>query len=163
MVYRELPERLANFGLSLAANKTRLMPFGNRHWHQGQSHPYHFDFLGFRHHLGTTNRGRPALVRIPTSKSTRKFLVGVKEWLKLHRHDPPKEQQGALRRKLTGFYQYFSLPHTTAKLKAVHRQVLRYWLKSLERRSQTSPQTWAKWQRKPWFPLPAPQLLHPKV
>ena len=42
-----LPARLAKFGLSLAEEKMKLIPFGRRHWVRDQSYPEHFDLLGF--------------------------------------------------------------------------------------------------------------------
>ena len=116
---RVLPERMAKFGLKLAEEKTKLIPFGRRHWKRGQSHAYHFDLLGFWHHLGTDRHGRMAVVRIPSPKSVRKFLGGIKEWLRRHLHDNPPEQQRVLALKLRGFYQYFALWHTRLKLRAV--------------------------------------------
>ena len=35
-----LPERLAKFGLSLAEEKTRLIPFGHRHWKRDASYEH---------------------------------------------------------------------------------------------------------------------------
>jgi group II intron reverse transcriptase/maturase len=158
-----LPHRLAKFGLTLAEEKTTLIPFGRRHWKQGQSYPHHFDFLGFRHHLGTDRKGRMAVVRLPRPKSVTKFLAGIKEWLRAHLHDRAAEQQKVLAQKLRGFYQYFALWHTRQKLHAVYREVRRLWLWALRRRSQCGRLTWQEWQRKSWFTLPEPRLLHRTV
>lgn len=158
-----LPERLAKFGLSLAEEKTKLIPFGRRHWVRGQSHDHFFDLLGFRHHLGTNRHGQMIVVRIPCPKSVRKFLSGVSEWLEHHRHDRPADQQRMLAQKLRGFYQYFALYHTLYKLTTVRDEVRRLWLAALRRRSQRGRLTWEEWQRMPWFVLPQPQLLHRTV
>lgn len=158
-----LPARLAKFNLTLAEEKTNLLPFGRRHWRRRQSHPYHFDFLGFRHYLGTDRKGRMAVVRLPSPKSVRKFLAEVGAWLRQHMHDRPQNQQAALTRKLQGFYQYFSLWHTYRKLSVVRREVLKLWKRTLERRSQRGTRTWARWERHPWFSLPEPKLLHRTV
>lgn len=158
-----LPERMAKFGLSLAEEETKLVPFGRRHWHPGQSHPDHFDPLGFRHHLGTDRSGRMTVVRIPGPKSVRKFLSGVKEWLGQHLHDRPSEQQQVLTQKLRGFYHYFALWHTTTKLRIVRIEVQRLWFAALPQRGQKNKLTWEEWQRKPWFTLPAPRVVHRTV
>jgi hypothetical protein len=158
-----LPTRLAKFNLTLAEEKTHLLPFGLKHWHNGHSHPHYFDFLGFRHHLGTDRKGRMAVLRIPSPKSVRKFLASVKEWLHQHMHDRPQDQQAALERKLRGFYQYFALWHTTRKLHGVMREMLGLWKHVLERRSQRGVRTWAQWARHPWFTLPEPTVLHRTV
>ncbi len=158
-----LPERMAKFGLKLAEEKTKLIPYGRRHWKRGQSHAHHFDLLGFRHHLGTDRYGRMTVVRIPSPKSVRKFLSAVHEWLRQHLHDRPSEQQKVLAQKLRGFYQYFALWHTTTKLRTIREQVYRLWLTALRRRSQRGQLTWEAWRRKPWFDLPQPKLLHRSV
>ena len=160
---KALPERLAKFNLTLAEEKTNLLPFGRQHWQSGQSHPHHFDFLGFRHHLGTDRKGRMAVVRIPSPKSVRKFLAGVKEWLRHHMHVRPQDQQAVLTKKLQGFYQYFALWHTTRKLADVCQEVMKLWKHTLERRSQRGARTWARWTGYPWFTLPEPKLLHRTV
>jgi RNA-directed DNA polymerase len=159
-----LPKRLGKFGLSLAEEKTALVPFGRKHWRAGQSHPHHFDLLGFRHHLGTDRKGRMAVIRIPGPKSVRKFLGNVKQWLRTHRHDRPSEQQRVLSQKLRGYYQYFALWHTMPKLQMVAREVRRQWKATLQRRSQRGRRlTWEAWKRKAWFDLPQPRLLHRTV
>lgn len=158
-----LPKRLAKFGLSLAEEKTKLIPFGRRHWVPGQSHEQCFDLLGFRHHLGTNRHGQMTIVRIPCPKSVRKFLGGVKRWLKYHRHDRPADQQRMLAQKLRGFYQYFALWHTLPKLGTVLDEVRWLWYATLRRRSQRNRLKQREWQQKPWFDLPRPKLIHRTV
>jgi len=159
----ELPARLAKFGLSLAEEKTKLIPFGRGHWTRGQSYPHHFDLLGFRHHLGTNRFGRMTVMRIPRPKSVARFLAGIKQWLRAHLHDRPVEQQKVLAQKLRGFYQYFALWHTLPKLDAVYAEARRLWLWALRRRGQRGRLTWQAWVKKAWFPLPRPRLLHRAV
>jgi hypothetical protein len=160
---RRCRPRLAKFNLTLAEEKTHLLPFGRMHWRSGQSHPHYFDFLGFRHHLGTGLNGRMAVVRIPSPKSVQKFLANVKEWIHQHMHDRPQDQQATLTQKLRGFYQYFALWHTTRKLHGVMQEVLKLWRHALERRSQRGTRTWTRWKRHPWFTLPEPRLMHRSV
>jgi RNA-directed DNA polymerase len=158
-----LPKRLNKFGLTLAEEKTALIPFGKRHWTPGQSYPHHFDFLGFRHHLGKSRYGRMAVVRVPSPKSVRKFTTDVKGWLRGHMHDRPMEQQRVLAQKVRGFYQYFALWHTTRKLRAVRREILRLWARALGRRSQRGKRAQAEWTNRPWYTLPEPTVLHTQV
>jgi len=158
-----LPGRVAKFGLTLSREKTKLLPFGYRHWRRGESHPYHFDFLGFRHHLGTDRRGRMTVIRIPGPKSVRRFLMGMKEWLRENRHAAPRLQQEALARRLQGYYQYFALRKTVPKLDSVRSQVAWYWYRTLRRRSQRHRPTWETLTQRPWFTLPSPRVLHPTI
>jgi len=71
--------------------------------------PETFEFLGFKHVLGVDRKGRFALIRIPSTKSCRKFLTRTRVWLIEHRHWKRWEQKQHLTRMLRGFYQYFSL------------------------------------------------------
>jgi RNA-directed DNA polymerase len=103
------------------------------------------------------------VVRVPCPKSVRKFLSGVAEWLEHHRHDRPTDQQRVLTQKLRGFYQYFALYHTLPKLGMVRDGVRQLWQAALRRRSQRGRMTWEEWQRKPWFDLPQPKLIHRTV
>jgi group II intron reverse transcriptase/maturase len=160
---RALPQRMRKFALTLAEEKTRLIPFGRRHWRAHQPYPPHFDFLGFRHHLGHDRHGRMAVVRLPSPKSRQQFLREVKQWLRVHQHDRPRAQARVLHAKLRGFYQYFGLPHTTAALGRVGYAVQWYWYRALCRRSQKGRLRWDVLQRRPWFVLPRPRVVHPMV
>ena len=83
-----LPERLAKFGLEVAPEKTRLLPFGAKSWRQGRKATGTFDFLGFTHVLGTTRKGRMTVVRLPATKGVQRFLRAIKEWLRRNQHVP---------------------------------------------------------------------------
>ncbi len=158
-----LPRRLGKFGLSLAEEKTQVVPFGRVHWWRGEHRGHHFDFLGFRHHIGTSRTGRMSVVRIPSPKSVRRFLAETKEWLWEHMHDRPEEQQRMLASKVTGFYQYFSVWHAGPKLRSVRQEVLKYWKWALGRRSQRAKLSWVELQARTWFTLPMPKLVHREV
>ena len=160
--FRALPRRLGKFGLTLAEEKTRVVPFGRRQWRPDRPYPETFDFLGFRHHLSHDRQGRMAVVRLPSPKSRRKFLQAVKQWLKVYQHAPRRWQQQRLTQKLRGFYQYFALPHTTNALGRVAYAVERYWHRALERQSQRGAPPWADLKRQGWG-LPRPRVLHPTV
>jgi group II intron reverse transcriptase/maturase len=86
---RQLRERFARFNLELAEDKTRLLLFGRfaaaMRGRRGLR-PETFEFLGFKHVCGVDRRGRFALIRIPSTKSCRKFLARTREWLLAHRH-----------------------------------------------------------------------------
>jgi RNA-directed DNA polymerase len=72
---REFKERLAQFGLELNADKTRLIEFGRQaerdRKRRGEGKPETLDFLGFTHFCGKHREGYFALWR----KTTRKRLV----------------------------------------------------------------------------------------
>ena len=159
----DLPGRLAKFGLELAPEKTRLIPFGAKFWHQGKTATGSFEFLGFSHLLGSSRKGRMVVVRIPARKGVHRFLQGVKEWLRHNMHLPPQEQQAYLAAKVRGYYQYFGLPLCVPPLMAVRHWTLWYWQRTLQRRSQRDHATWEWVKQRPWFTLPLPKVLHPQV
>jgi hypothetical protein len=156
-----LPQRLTKFALTVADEKTRLLPFGRRVWAQTRQVPRAratFDFLGFRHVMGTSRRGHFQVVRIPTPKSVRKFYLATKLWMHAHRHAPPTVQQRGLHQRLRGFYQYFGYGTCLPVLSRVRLAVLRAWRQSLHRRSQRGATSWPDWLRRPWFRLPSPRV-----
>jgi hypothetical protein len=158
-----LPKRLEKFGLEVAPEKTRLVPFGSESWRRGKGASGTFDFLGFSHHMSTSRWGAMMVVRVPARKSVHRFLMEVKGWLRTNLHWAPAEQQAILAAKLRGFYQYFGLHLCLRRLDAVRVQVLRYWRQALGRRSQRARASWKVLNRKPWFDLPSPRLVHPTV
>ena len=103
------------------------------------------------------------IVRIPSPKSARRFLMETKRWLWQHMHDHPEEQQRMLAAKVSGFYQYFSVWQAGPKLRSVRQQILKYWKWTLGRRSQRAKLSWADLQTKPWFTVPMPKLVHRDV
>ena len=82
----DLRERFAEFGLELAAEKTRLIEFGRfaarDRAARGQRRPETFQFLGFTHICAKTRNGRFKLKRITTQKRLRAKLRAVKTELR---------------------------------------------------------------------------------
>ena len=139
-----------------------MFPFGRAHWRAGQPWREAFDVLGFRHPRSHDRQGRMAVVRLPSPKSRRKFLQETKHGLHRHQHAPPRDQQQGLTAKLRGFSQDFAVPLTTGSLQRVTYQVQRQWYQTLRRRSQRRL-PWEALQRRPWFRLPLPRIVHPTV
>ena len=160
-------ERFAEFGLELAEEKTRRILFGrfaaSTRQRYGQGRPETFEFLGFKHVSGTDRSGHFALIRIPSAKSCRKFLLRTREWIFEHRHWRRWEQQQHLTKMLRGFYQYFALHHCERKLSWVRQQVQRQWISALNRRGQRRKTNWTRLKACPWFDLPWAQHPHPMV
>jgi RNA-directed DNA polymerase len=163
---RTLTLRMKKFSLELAPEKTRMLLFGRfaraRMAEYGEK-PETFAFVGFKHVCGTDRNGKIAIVRIPSTKSCRKFLDRTHEWLRRHMHWKRRDQQRHLASMLRGFYQYFALTHCLPKLFWILSEVRRQWRRSLRRRSQRHRMFWSYLQRCAWFELPQPKLLHPAV
>jgi RNA-directed DNA polymerase len=163
---RQLRERFARFNLELAEDKTRLLLFGRfaaaMRGRRGLR-PETLEFLGFKHVCGVDRRGRFALIRIPSTKSCRKFLARTREWLLAHRHWKRREQQHYLTVMLRGFYQYFALHHCERKLSWIRYEILRQWKHALQRRGQRRRLSWERLGNCSWFELPFARNMHPTV
>ena len=156
-------ERLNKFGLEVAEEKTRLMPFGRFGQKRMNAARSSFDFLGFRHFGSNDRLGRFKVVRIPTAKSCRKFLNNVGDWLARYRHASRRTQQRFLVMKLRGFFQYFGLTDCCPRLKLIRYLVTRMWKSTLRKQSQRCTVTWEKMNRLSVFELPIARVAHPLV
>jgi group II intron reverse transcriptase/maturase len=164
--WAELRDRLAQFGLELNAEKTRLIEFG-RHaardrQARGLGKPETFQFLGFTHICGKTRKtGRFKLVRHTDSKRVRAKLLAVKREMARRMHHPIPEQASWLASVLRGHYGYYAVPDNIEALRAFREALIRHWMRSLRRRSQKSRLSWERMDRlvERWLPLP--RILHP--
>jgi hypothetical protein len=162
----QLRERFARFNLELAEDKTRMLLFGRFAAAMRDRHglrPETFEFLGFKHGCGVDRSGRFALIRIPSTKSCRKFLARTRDWLLAHRHWKRREQQHHLTVMLRGFYQYFAVHHCDRKLSWIRHEILRQWKHALQRRGQRQRLSWERLGNCSWFELPFARNLHPTV
>src|SRR5712691_8760985 len=89
---RALKERLAKFGLEVAADKTKTLRFG----HNGGEHNGRFDFLGFEFYWEPDRQGQPRVKRRTASKKLQASVQRMTEWIKENRHD----KQGKIMRTL---------------------------------------------------------------
>jgi RNA-directed DNA polymerase len=164
--HQKLGLRFERFGLELAEGKTRLLLFG-RFAKQTKAEygerPETFEFLGFKHICGVDAKGSFAVVRLPSTNSSRKFLASTREWLSTHRHWKRQDQRRHLTTMLRGFYQYFALHHCKRKLDGIRREVQLQWVRALRRRSQRHRLYWRYLKSRSWFELPYVQRLHPTV
>ena len=103
------------------------------------------------------------VIRLPSRKSCRKFLVHTKEWLAGHRHWKRRDQQHHLSTRLRGFYQYFGLHHCKPRLDAVRHEVQLQWVRVLRRRSQRHRLYWCYLRSRAWFELPYAEPRHATV
>ena len=67
------------------------------------------DFLGFEFHNGRTIGGKYRTNIITSRKKLKVKRANVKEWIKLHMHDPLAELCKSLNRKLEGHYNYYGI------------------------------------------------------
>ena len=152
--YKELEERLQKFGLELAKEKTRVIPFSR--YCRGETS---FDFLGFEFRWGTDRQGQARLKRRTARKKLRGSIKRVAEWCKQNRHHRVGEQFKLLNAKLRGYYNYYGVRGNYASLNEFYQLVQRLHLKWLNRRSQRQSYNWAGYRvLKQHFALERPRI-----
>jgi RNA-directed DNA polymerase len=152
--YHELEERLRKFGLELAQEKTRVIPFSR--YRRGETS---FDFLGFEFRWGTDRQGQARLKRRTARKKLRSSIKRVAEWCKQNRHRRVEEQFKLLNAKLRGYYNYYGVRGNYASLNEFYQLVQRLHLKWLNRRSQRQSYNWAGYRvLKQHFALERPRI-----
>lgn len=141
-----LPKRLGRFGLRLHPDKTRLVRFERPSGRDGER-PETFDFLGFTHYWGKSQKGTPVVQRKTSNSRFRRSLRKVWLWCQAHRHAPLREQQEALSAKLRGHYGYFGITGNARALLSFRKEVLRAWRSWLDRRGGRRRMTWERFER----------------
>jgi hypothetical protein len=163
--HTELRDRLAQFNLELAVEKTRLIEFGRfaaeRRQKRGLGKPETFAFLGFTHICAEDRRGRFALRRVTEKKRMRAKLKAVKEELKRRRHLPIPEQGQWLERVVQGHCRYYAVPGNIRAVTSFRDQAQRHWFKALRRRSQRTSLDWERMGRLADRWLSPTRILHP--
>ncbi|MNO97017.1 hypothetical protein D3C76_887100 [compost metagenome] len=161
----QLQERLARFGLSLNASKTRLIEFGrfavmNRR-KRGLRKPETFDFLGFTHCCSVNRRGDFQVLRLTVKKRMRATLLAIREELSRRRHDLIRIQGQWLKRVVSGYFNYHAVPGNLIRLGGFRLAVCRLWRQALRRRSQRHRLQWSRFGRLADLYIPSPKNAHP--
>jgi group II intron reverse transcriptase/maturase len=160
-VMEVLPKRFIKYGLTVHPEKTRMIQFkkpGSPSEGKGSGR---FNFLGFTHYWGRSRRGNWVVARKTEKSRFGRALKVMVEWCKCHRHLPLREQQGALRRKLLGHYNYYGITGNSRSLGKFRYQVHRVWRKWLNRRSRGNHMPWEKFNLLlQHYPLPAIRIVH---
>jgi len=151
---RELPGRLAKFGLELAKEKSALVKF-NR-WEPEDSG--RFTFLGFDFHWARSRRNpnHRVVKRSTNAKKFRAGLAALKEWLKKARSTPLSELIASLKLKLQGHWNYYGVIGNSKRTGAFAYYARSLVYKWLNRRSQRKSfnvtsfkEAWERWQMPP--------------
>jgi hypothetical protein len=142
----ELPSRLAEFGLEVAAEKTRCIAFGRfareQARQQGQK-PAEFTFLGFTHYCGKTRNGYFKLKRRTSRKKLSQSLRKFSEWSNTARRTMRKgEMLRAARRRVEGYLNYYAITDNSNRCHYYVHRVRRILFKRLNRKSQRKAYTW---------------------
>ena len=112
---QQLEQRLAENGLQLSAEKTRLIEFGRyaaeRRRRRGAGKPEGFDFLGFTHLCSRIwKSGRYTVKRKTVRKRMAAKLQAIGAERRRRMHEPSVEQGRWLRRVLEGYDNYHAVP-----------------------------------------------------
>lgn len=164
-VYRVLFKRFGKYGLSLHAEKTRLVPFGSPEQttdeqSQGEK-PQTFDFLGFTHYWGQSRKGRWVIRRKTMGKRFTRGLKAISQWCRENRHEPLRQQVEQLGRKLKGHFGYYGITGNSAWLQRYRWEVIKRWRKWLGRRGDPQGMSWERMNRLlHFFYLPPARVVH---
>ena len=130
-VYDALKERLSKFGLELAEDKTRILPFG-----RNSKAKETFDFLGFMHVNSKTRNGQYTVGHLVSKKKKKQFKANLKKWVKDNRNMDFDAFMAKLNRKLIGTNNYYSVSGAIKEVRALYNHAFWVVLKWMNRRSQ---------------------------
>ena len=163
----ELTQQLAENGLELHAEKTRLIEFGRfaakDRARRGEGKPETFDFLGFTHICADRRKdGKFTVLRKTIAKRLRAKVKAVATELMRRRHTPVAAQGRWLKAVIQGHFNYYAVPGNFDALLRFRNLLTRAWLKALRRRSHKARGlTWARMRRVIDTWIPRPRILHP--
>jgi group II intron reverse transcriptase/maturase len=160
-VFKVLPKRFERYGLSIHPEKSRLVQFSRPYWKRGKG-PGSFAFLGFTHYWARTLRGGWTIKRKTQGKRLSRFMSGIGEWCKGHRHEPLAEQHRTLSSKLRGHYQYYGVRGNFKMLEVAYEHTRVMWKKWLRRRNSMNRMSWERFAEgvEQTLGLPRPQIMH---
>jgi len=152
--------------LELHPEKTRLIEFGpsaaERRKKRGQGKPETFNFLGFTHMCGTSQEAGYFVVQRRTiGKRMAAKLKEIKVKLRQRRHESIEVTLKWLQSVVRGYFQYHAIPGNEQRIRAFRNDVLRLWLRQLQRRSQRSRWTWKRFLERLAVQIPFVQMEHP--
>jgi RNA-directed DNA polymerase len=164
-VYRVLFQRFEKYGLSLHPEKTRLVPFGRPEATKGDlgsgPEPETFDFLGFTHYWGKSQRGQWVIRRKTMQKRMTRGLKAISQWCRKNLHEPMLEQVEQLGRKLKGHFGYYGITGNYEALQRFRREVIKIWRKWLARRGDPKGMSWERMHKLlDFFYIPEARVVH---
>jgi group II intron reverse transcriptase/maturase len=140
--YGELPKRLGKFNLELSETKTRIIKFSRFQPDAGKR----FQFLGFEYCWHKDRKGKPRVQVVTARKKLRKSLANLTAWVKKHYHDPSILFYRSLRRKLTGYYNYYAVIGNSRAVGMFWKESRWIIYKWLRRRGRRSRLTWERYR-----------------
>jgi RNA-directed DNA polymerase len=159
----EMEERLMQFHLEIAPEKTKRIEFGEFAVSRAKARGERagtFDFLGFTHYNSKTRDGkRYRMKRKTISKRFSAKVVAYKDWLRSNRTLTTREIMQTTIRKLQGHYNYYGVTDNMQCLSNFKHQVRRILFKWLNRRGKRRSYNRDKFEKLlKLFPLPEPRI-----
>ena len=157
--------RLAQFGLTLHPDKTRLIEFGrnateNRR-RRGEGKAETFDFLGFTHCCSKTRKGWFSILRLTIKKRMRATLKAIRAKLRKKMHYPIPYVGRWLGQVVQGYFNYFGIPGNGYRLKSFRTEICRTWRRMLQRRGQRHNLSWQRFSKLANRYIPPYRVVHP--
>ena len=161
----EMEQRLNQFGLEIAIEKTKILEFGpqarKRAKQKGEKKAETFDFLGFTHYCTTSRSGK--MFRVGRKSISKRITIKLKlfkQWIRSNRTLPTAEIMETTANKLRGHYAYYGVTGNYKSINNYAYEVRRILFKWLGRRGKRGSLNFKKFglllQR---FPLPTPRIL----
>lgn len=161
----EMEQRLNQFGLEIAIEKTKILEFGpqaqKRAKQKGEKKAETFDFLGFTHYCTTSRSGK--MFRVGRKSISNRITIKLKlfkQWIRSNRTLPTAEIMETIANKLRGHYAYYGVTGNYKSINNYAYEVRRILFKWLGRRGKRGSLNFKKFglllQR---FPLPTPRIL----
>jgi RNA-directed DNA polymerase len=158
-----LRDRLKEFGLELAEDKTKCIKFGRfarvDSYKQGKK-PDEFTFLGFTHYGGKTKEGYFKVKRRTSRKKFGKSLKEFSEWARRSRNVLSKgEMIRQARARVIGHLNYYAITDNLGKCTDFVYYATRILYKWINRKSQRKSYTWSAFnQVLKWVNWPVPRI-----
>jgi len=160
---QSLKDRLKEFGLEVAEEKTRCIEFGRfareNATKRGEK-PKEFTFLGFTHYCGKTKEGYFKVKRRTSRKKLGQSLSKFTRWAKKARHVLRKgEMLREARIRVMGHLGYYAITDNLARCDTYVYHAMRILYKWLNRKSQRKAYTWEGFmQALTWVDWPQARL-----
>lgn len=163
-IYKNIQERFKKFGLTLSAEKTKILEFGRfaqeRERKRGRR-PEVFTFLGLTHYCGKTRTGKFSVKVKTSSKKLQKAVASMKSFLKENRTMPFEQVLKGVALKLTGHYNYYGVSDNSHGIGRYYYHTIQLIHKWMNRRSQRRSLTFEELKGYLVYnPLPKPKLTY---
>ena len=138
-VMHALQKRLNKFGLEVAEEKTRIIPFSRKMITKDK-----FEFLGFMFLFVRSRYGNRRLGIITSPKKLKAKRAVLKEWLKHRMHESIVQTLEKLKLALQGHYNYYGVNGNFISMDKFRWYAMKTTWRTLCRRSQKKSLQWDK-------------------